>query len=1246
MLGFISCASNKLQYSKEEANWQANSNLPEQAPDHTMYLVGDAGNADPVIVPPVLRYLEGQLRKEPENSSILFLGDNIYPKGMPPKEDSANRQLAEHRLTAQLKILDGYMGRPIFIPGNHDWSGWGQSGLEDQEKFVESYLNEKRGVEDKDDWENYFVPDDGCSGPEVIELNDDVVVIVVDSNWWLADLTEEPKLNTGCEARNKESFKFVFENTVRKYRNKNVVIAMHHPLYTYGPHGGGFTAKEHLFPLTEINTGLYIPFPIIGSMATVFRSFLGSRQDVANPTYKGLRSALLAGAKKNGSFIFASGHEHTLQYIENDDQKIVISGSGSKTSPVMLGKGSHFASGAMGYSTLKFYDKGETWVQFWEVDAEGEQATLVFEKKIKEAKKVGNKPELQDFTEFEKHRDAVTMPIIKSKVEPIGSFHKFLLGEHYRKLYMEEYQFPVLDLSTYQGGVTPVKMGGGNQTNSLRVEDRKGRDFAMREMTKDVTRFLPYPFNKMVAAKYIVEDNFLATHPFAAIAIPNLADAIDVYHTNPELYFIPHQPALMDYNQFFGGDVSLVEERPSGRHWKDADFFGNADKIISTPDLVDDILDDPKNSVDEAWALRSRLFDFLIGDWDRHDDQWRWARIDQEDGTRLYRPIPRDRDQAFSRYDGLVPGIARQTLPFLRQLQSYGPEIQSMKWTTWSARLFDRTFLNELDWPQWEEQVKFIQQHLTDTVVENAFNGWPEKAQKLSAEELKIGLRARRDNLMDIARTHYKFLGKSVDVIGTDEEEIFEIMRISDSLTHVKVTEVSKKGRVKRITYDRMFENALTKEIHLYGNGAQDTFLISGHVDKSPIIRVIGGLGKDTFIDSSAVKQGGKKTLVYDDMRKNTVIPSQETKDKRTPISRYNIYDRRGYDSEYNMMIPIPIIGYNPDDKFMFGADINYVTHGFKKVPYSSQQRFGASYAFGTQAFDVRYRGDFLSVIKEWDLFVDTRFHGPSYSFNFAGLGNDTELQVDNIEYYRVRQERIFLYAAIKRRFAGPSGYFTLGPSLDIARVDDTPNRFISNYDPTGNIFDRKRFLGGLLGLHYDNVDNVFSPRSGLRFESIVNWTKLLNGGDSFTGLRARLEFYKQLDRKENFILASQIGWAQNFGNGYEFYQMPNLGGDQLRGYRDNRFYGSTSFWQSTDIRWRIADSENKIVPFSFGVFGSFDYGRVWLSGESSNNWHNSFGGGIWVRPLGTMVFSLASYFPKEGEEDSPRIVFKVGFGF
>lgn len=811
---------------------------------------------------------------------------------------------------------------------------------------------------------------------------------------------------------------------------------------------------------------------------------------------------------------------------------------------------------------------------------------------------------------------------------------------------MEKYQFPVLDLETFQGGVTPVKLGGGNQTNSLRVEDSRSRDFVLREMTKDVTRFLPYPFNKMVAAKYLVEDNFLATLPFAPTAITHLAEAIDVYHTNPELYYIPHQPALNSFNEFFGGDVSLVEERPSGKHWKDAGFFGNADKIVSTRDMVADLLDDPKEQVDEPWALRSRLFDFLIGDWDRHDDQWRWARIKQKDGTRLYRPIPRDRDQAFSRYDGLVPWIARQTLPFLRQLQSYGPEIQSMKWTTWSARLFDRTFLNELDWHQWEAQVIYIQQHLTDEVIENAFNDWPEQARELTAEELKNGLKARRDNLMDIARTHYKFLSKSVDVIGTDEEELFEIERVSDSLTHVKVTEVSKKGKVKRITYDRMFENALTQEINLYGNGARDQFVVTGHVNKSPTLRLIGGLGKDTFIDESSVRRGRKKTLVYDDLRKNTVVPGKETRDKRTSISRYNIYDRRGYDSEYNMMIPFPIVGYNPDDKFLFGADFHYVTHGFKKTPYASSQRFGTSYAFGTEAFIVHYRGDFLSILKEWDFLLDTRYHGPTYSFNFAGLGNNTERSVKNLQYYRVRQEQIFIHPAIKKRFAGQSGYFTLGPVMDLSRIEDTPNRFISHYDSAGDVFERKHFLGGLLGFHYDNVDNEFSPHSGLRFETAANWSNNLSNGNSFTGLRTKLDFFKQLDRKENFILATQIGWAQNFGQESEFYQMPNLGADQLRGYRANRFYGNTSFWQSTDVRVRIADSGNKFIPFSFGVFGSFDYGRVWLSEESSKNWHSSTGGGVWVSPLGTMVFSLASYFPGEDKEESPRIVFKVGFGF
>jgi len=738
-------------------------------------------------------------------------------------------------------------------------------------------------------------------------------------------------------------------------------------------------------------------------------------------------------------------------------------------------------------------------------------------------------------------------------------------------------------------------------------------------------------------------------HGSCRIHLPYLADAIDVYHTNPKIYYIPAQPALGSFNGIFGGEMHLVEERPSGKHWKDAAFFGSPDKIVSTPDLNEGLLKSSKHRVDQEWAIRTRLLDFLIGDWDRHDDQWTWASFDKDDDNKLYRPIPRDRDQAFSRYDGVVPWLARQTLPFLRQLQVYGPTIKSMKWTTWSARLFDRTYLNELGWKQWEAQVKFIQQQLSDSVIENAFRDWPAKAKQVSAPQIIGSLKVRRNDLLRIARTHYEFLSGSVDVIGTEDRERFEIDRLDDDHTRVTVSEINKKGEVKHQTYQRIFETRDTEFIDVYGNGDNDDFVVTGTVKKGIKVRLIGGLGNDEFTDQSVVGRGSKKTIVFDDLRKNTVVSGPETRDRRTSISRYNIYDRRGYDSEYNIIMPFPILGYNPDDLFLLGASLNVVRHTFKKVPYSSFQRFGGSFAFGTLAFKATYEADFLNVIKNWDFYLDARYHGPSYAFNFAGLGNDTQRPVDDPDYYRVRQGLIHIYPALKRRFAGVSGYFTVGPTFTTTRVENTEGRFIREYGEqvSYNIFEQKYFAGVRLGFHYNNVDNVFSPHSGIRFNTTFDGVDNIRDDKGFTSLRSQLIIYKALDKKEHFILATQFGYGQNFGKGYEFFQMPNIGGSMgLRGYRTERFYGDIMYWQSTDLRVKLTASRNRILPFTLGVFGGFDYGRVWLYGEASESWHNSIGGGLWVSPLDALVFSLGTFWPKEEFEESPRFVFRVGLGF
>lgn len=301
LAGISSCASYKTRFSKEGAQWQSASPDPALELRHTMYLVGDAGNDSPENRAPVLEYLKTKLGAESKNSSVLFLGDNIYESGMPPSEDSAARKVAEFRINSQLETLDNFKGHPIFLPGNHDWRGWGVKGLKRQEKYIQKYINERRGKKDKEEYEDYFLPLNGCSGPEVVELNDNVVVIIADSQWWLTDWDRDQKINDGCEIRNREQFRFVWENVVRKYRNKNVVIAMHHPPYTYGPHGGRFTIKQHIFPLTELNPNLYIPLPVLGSLSALFRATIGSRQDVANKHYKDLRTAVLAGAKKTAN---------------------------------------------------------------------------------------------------------------------------------------------------------------------------------------------------------------------------------------------------------------------------------------------------------------------------------------------------------------------------------------------------------------------------------------------------------------------------------------------------------------------------------------------------------------------------------------------------------------------------------------------------------------------------------------------------------------------------------------------------------------------------------------------------------------------------------------------------------------------------------------------------------------------------------------------------------------------------------
>lgn len=1246
-----SCADYKLHIAPEAKDWKKETPDTEMPVTHTMYLVGDAGNAPLGGTKPALTLLKSFLDTANLNSSVIFLGDNIYPVGMPPRSVESYREIAEHRLNAQIETVKNFAGRPIFLPGNHDWGRYGKKGVIRQEKYVESELEKIYG--DKFDSDDFFLPNDGCSGPEVIEINDQLVVIVIDSNWFVMDWDKHPNVNDECEIKNREVFKFLFNDEVRKHRSKNAVIALHHPIYTNGTHGGKFTLKQHLFPLTEKSDNLWIPFPGIGSIAQFVRANTGMRQDNSHGIYQDMIEAVVTPAKRNGEYIFASGHEHSIQYFENDDQKFIVSGAGSKQTPTALGNGALMTYGHYGFAKLDFYEDGSAWLEYYIPNEDGSAGEMIFRRKIKGELEISEDNIPDEYPTYKDGKEVVSATPITTETEKVGPVHKAVLGEHWRDIYRAEYDFPVLDLDTFAGGgVKVLKRGGGNQTNSLRLEDTQGREWTMRALTKDASRFIPYPFNQLNAAKFIVRDNFLSAHPFAAVIIPPLAEAANIYHTNPKLYYIPKQPVLGVHNDLFGNQVYLVEERPMDE-WKNQETFGNPDDVEGTYDVAEKIKKGYDHRVDQVWTVRTRLFDFLIGDWDRHDDQWRWTQL-EEGKMDYYRPIPRDRDQALSKYDGAATAIARLYAPFLRQLVTYKEDLGNVKWATWSPRHFDAAFLNELTLDQWLEQAKYIQENVTDEVIEEAFKIMPEPAYSYSAPELIKTMKGRRDNLQDIARKVYHHLSRRVTVIGSDKADYFEVIRQDKDHTLVRIYDRDKDGGKDEYMYERLFDHEDTEEIFLYGLNGDDVFYVKGDVKKGIKVNLIGGLDEDEFNDSSKVGGWGKKTVIYDNLQENELNGGKETLDKRSVQAEENTYVRRGPQYEKNILMPSPILGYNPDDGFLAGLGLQYTTFAFGKPVFASRHTFKGDYAFATSGFNLRYGGEFFDAFKRFDVVMNARGTNSRYAINYFGFGNETKYDPDavDLDFNRVRQSNYYFDIGLRKRFLGKLGSISLRPLIDITKIERTPGRFITSDDSdvAADAFERQYYFGGILEFNFRNVNNNASPTKGMHFHFDYEAQTSLNTGRAFNTYNAFWTMYIPISNKANPVIATRLG-IQTVAGDYRFFQAPTIGGagrggvgdlSTLRGYRAERFRGESVFYHNIDLRAKLFKSRNSILPFSLGIHGGFDYGRVYTRDEDSSTWHTGYGGGIFLAPIDFFVITFGSYHSKE---DS-RFVVRLGQSF
>jgi hypothetical protein len=263
----------------------------------TLFLIGDAGQPDAHAVGAPLDSLALHASLAPERALIVFLGDNVYPEGV-PEEGSAEWADARRRLAAQVYAVPRG-ARGIFLPGNQDWAGetaFGLYSIRLQEQMLAA-LAEGRDVR--------MLPGNGCPGPVTLDFGR-LRLIALDTQWWLHDYILRDA-DSNCATDVATVTNRLRADVQAPRAGQIVVVAGHHPLMTGGMHGG--------------YCGISGPF----------RRFGGRTQDIMSKSNRTMRDSLEAAFRGRPPLVYAAGHEHNLQVLRGGRsvEYLLVSGAGS-----------------------------------------------------------------------------------------------------------------------------------------------------------------------------------------------------------------------------------------------------------------------------------------------------------------------------------------------------------------------------------------------------------------------------------------------------------------------------------------------------------------------------------------------------------------------------------------------------------------------------------------------------------------------------------------------------------------------------------------------------------------------------------------------------------------------------------------------------------------------------------------------------------------------------------------------------
>ncbi|MEO1514128.1 MAG: BamA/TamA family outer membrane protein [Bacteroidota bacterium] len=1203
------------------------SQLSAQAPSPLLKRVYLLGNLDRLSDnAPLFDQLSQRIQQDPHNVSVLLLGD-LYPA----KKDQT--ELLDQEKAHIRRLVDGLRpsrGNLHIFGGDKDWNNSGAKGdkhIRKLEKFIEKDLQLYKA----------FIPSKSCPGPQIVELDESLSLIAINSQWFMHPYDRPEAPQTDCKILSEADFWEELEEAIESVEGKNVIIAAHHPVYSNGPYAGKKLARWHLLP-------------VLGTFVLSHRQNIGRPSDLAYEAYAAFRFRMRELLSNYHSVIYASGHEHNLEVLKKGDNYFLNSGALLKQSKAAKAKSSLLSTARRGLLRLDYYQDGKVEVvPLWDVEkklTEGPSIPLFApacgSTSTDEVPRNRQYPACPSPPFDDSSEDGLVVDpqsVVAGPEYITNSFRRWSMGEHYRSEWTQPIESQFLNLQEQYGGLIPYAKGGGLQTHSLKFKAGNGKVYAFRSVNKDPVKALT-DLSRQTIYRHIVKDLITTQHPYGGLFASRLLDATDILHPQPLLFLMPDDPQLDVYRQDFRYRLGTLEIRPrKARNGQKG--FGGSDDIDSSNKMFRTFYKDHDNRIDAHNYARARVFDMWVGDWDRHEDNWKWAAF-REGKSLIYRPIPRDRDHVFSQWEGLIPSIADKVVP---NAEHFDFEFKNVNHLNWKARHLDRQLANELDREDWISAADYLAEKMTDGLLDSAVLTLPGGIRDFHGDEIVQKLHSRRSQLEYAATELYKLLATEVDVVGSNKREIFEVDRQADGSVWVRMYDRnSADGSKGKLLYERHFLPEETNEIRLFGLGKDDEFYIAGQAERSILVRIIGGKGRDIIKDRGQVRKG-KSTWVYDSRYKDQILLGQRTRILRP--ANEAVYNNKQF--EFSYLSPLPKFRISSGNRFGLELQMTYFKREFNKPDFGWKHQAKLIYYTALQAHRLDLRSWRKHAIGLTDLNFHIRWSSLFDKFPFFyGLGNDSDREEDLAlaDFYRTDFNLAHVTMAFERRFMRQS-LFRYGFRYEYNNVrplEEVSSIFQQSEFQTINGLGRQHQIGIIQSLDLDFRDDPqFSRKGSQLFVSHQGFVNARDQPQVFGRIEGYLAHYMSARLGLPVTLALRVGGSQTYGD-VPFYHLSTLGSNAyLRTYVRNRFLGKSAAFGNSELRFHLGTIRTPLVPIRWGVYGFADGGRVWQDDlDANSDWHAGWGGGLYVAPF-TEQFNIILVL---GENRDGEFYFSISTGF